>query len=130
MPHGKYSLSSGTSDATAIVSGVVALVRAKYPNLSGAEIVHRITATATDKGKPGRDDEYGFGVVNPVAALTADVAPAPSSAVPSVAGSSAAQSGGGASGGSASTVVAVAAGGVGLVLVVGLVLWRVTRTRR
>lgn len=77
---GDYTVSMGTSDATAIVAGVVALVRAKYPSLSGAEVVHRITATATDKGKPGRDEEYGFGIVNPVAALTADVAPVPPSA--------------------------------------------------
>jgi type VII secretion-associated serine protease mycosin len=130
-PQGKYGLAGGTSDATAIVSGVVALVRAKYPNLSGAEIVHRITATATDKGKPGRDDEFGFGVVNPVAALTADVAPASSAAVSSVVGSSAAQGGGGDRGGGAGKVVAVAvaAAGVGLVLVVGLVLWRAARGR-
>lgn len=78
---GKYRKGVGTSDATAIISGVAALVRAKYPNLSAAEVVHRLTATAIDKGPPGRDNEYGFGVVDPVAALTADVPPlAPSSA--------------------------------------------------
>jgi type VII secretion-associated serine protease mycosin len=72
--HG-YVTGTGTSDATAIVSGVAALVRAKYPNLSATEVVHRLTATATDKGPPGRDNEYGYGIVNPVAALTADVPP-------------------------------------------------------
>jgi type VII secretion-associated serine protease mycosin len=76
---GKYELGTGTSDATAIVAGVVALVRAKYPALPAAEVVRRIALTATDKGKPGRDDEYGFGIVDPVAALTAEVpSPAPS----------------------------------------------------
>jgi type VII secretion-associated serine protease mycosin len=76
-PHanGEYLSAFGTSDATAIVAGVAALVRAKYPNLSAAEVVHRLTATATDKGPPGRDDQYGYGIVNPVAALTADVPP-------------------------------------------------------
>jgi len=80
-PHadGQYLNGTGTSDATAIVSGVAALVRAKYPNLSAAEVVHRLTATATDKGPPGRDDQYGYGIVNPVAALTADVPPLPPS---------------------------------------------------
>jgi type VII secretion-associated serine protease mycosin len=73
--NGKYYTDSGTSYATAIVAGVAALVRAKYPNLSAAEVVHRLTATATDKGPPGRDDQYGYGIVNPVAALTADVPP-------------------------------------------------------
>jgi hypothetical protein len=44
-----------------------------------------MTATAIDKGKPGRDEEYGYGIVNPVGALTADVPPlsaSPSSTPP------------------------------------------------
>jgi type VII secretion-associated serine protease mycosin len=81
--NGKYSQNIGTSDATAIIAGVAALVRAKYPQLSAAEVVHRLTATATDKGAPGRDNEYGYGIVNPVAALTADVPPLPPTAKPS-----------------------------------------------
>ncbi len=68
-----YSLSTGTSDASAIVSGAAALIRAKYPNLSAAEVVHRITATATDAGPPGRDDTYGYGRLNLITALTANV---------------------------------------------------------
>jgi type VII secretion-associated serine protease mycosin len=70
---GKYSKATGTSASTAIVSGAVALVRSKYPDLSAREVVHRLTATATDKGPPGRDEQYGYGVLNLVAALTADV---------------------------------------------------------
>ena len=85
-----YQKGTGTSDATAIVAGVVALIRSKYPNLSATEVIHRLTATARDAGTPGRDPEYGYGIVNPYAALTADVptrspsAPAtqPSSASP------------------------------------------------
>ncbi|MDG4822830.1 type VII secretion-associated serine protease mycosin [Asanoa sp. WMMD1127] len=72
---GAYGAGTGTSDAAAIVSGAVALVRSRFPELSAAEVVHRLTATATDKGPPGRDDQYGFGVLNIVAALTADVPP-------------------------------------------------------
>lgn len=74
LGHG-YGLGTGTSAATAIVAGVAALVRAKYPTMPATEVVHRLTATATDKGPPGRDNEYGYGIVNPVAALTADVPP-------------------------------------------------------
>lgn len=74
-PNGKYRLGTGTSDATALVSGAAALVRAKYPELSAAEVVHRLTATAQDKGPPGRDDKYGYGVLDVVRALTADVPP-------------------------------------------------------
>jgi subtilisin family serine protease len=72
---GRYVTGDGTSNSTAIVAGVVALVRAKYPHLSAVEVIRRLTATATDRGKPGRDDEYGYGIVNPVGALTADLPP-------------------------------------------------------
>ena len=72
---GKYSKGPGTSGATAIVAGAAALIRSKYPYLSAQEVAHRLTATAIDKGPPGRDDEYGYGVIDLVAALTADVPP-------------------------------------------------------
>ncbi len=72
---GKYSKGTGTSGATAIVAGAAALIRSKYPHLPASEVVHRLTATAVDKGPPGRDDEYGYGVIDLVAALTADVPP-------------------------------------------------------
>ncbi len=73
---GAYQFATGTSDATAIVAGAAALVRSRYPKLSASEVVHRLTATATDKGAPGRDDQYGFGSLNLMAALTAKVPPA------------------------------------------------------
>jgi type VII secretion-associated serine protease mycosin len=80
--HDGYRTGNGTSDAAAIVSGVVALIRSKYPKLSAAEVVHRLTATADDKGAPGRDPIYGYGIVDPVRALTADVPPLTPSATP------------------------------------------------
>ncbi|HET9518557.1 MAG TPA: type VII secretion-associated serine protease mycosin [Actinoplanes sp.] len=70
-----YRLSSGTSLAAPLVAGAAALVRAKFPDLSAAEVVHRLQATAVDKGAPGVDPEYGHGVIDIVAALTADVPP-------------------------------------------------------
>ncbi|MFG1609971.1 S8 family serine peptidase [Actinoplanes sp. NPDC049265] len=75
-----YNLGTGTSDATAIVSGAAALIRAKYPDLSAADVVHRLTATATDAGPKGRDDSYGYGRLNLMKALTADVPLAPADA--------------------------------------------------
>ncbi|MBL7254833.1 S8 family serine peptidase [Paractinoplanes lichenicola] len=74
-PEKKYVDVSGTSPAAAIASGAAALVRAKFPELSAREVVHRITATADDIGPPGRDDECGFGRLNIVKALTAEVPP-------------------------------------------------------
>lgn len=88
----RYSKGTGTSSATAIVAGAAALIRSKYPYLPASEVAHRLTATAVDKGPPGRDDQYGYGVIDLVAALTADVPPlgfgpatasAPAAAAPS-----------------------------------------------
>ncbi|NJC70598.1 type VII secretion-associated serine protease mycosin [Planosporangium thailandense] len=92
--HNAYCDGNGTSDATAIVSGAAALIRSKYPNLPAKEVVHRLTATATDKGAPGRDPEYGYGVLNLVAALTANVppeSPAPATSGPSSPGAAVSQ---------------------------------------
>lgn len=69
-----YVSGSGTSFATAVVSGAAALVRSKFPDLSAADVINRLIATATDAGAPGRDDEYGFGRLDLRRALTADVA--------------------------------------------------------
>jgi len=65
---------SGTSFAAAYISGVAALVRAKYPDLSAHQVIHRIQQTAHNPPR-GVDNQVGFGVVDPVAALTFDVAP-------------------------------------------------------
>jgi len=74
-PKSKYVDVDGTSPSAAIVSGAVALIRSKFPDLRAEEVVHRITATADDIGPPGRDNECGFGLLNIVKALTADVPP-------------------------------------------------------
>jgi membrane-anchored mycosin MYCP len=62
----------GTSFSAAYVSGVVALVRAKFPNLTARQVMHRITETAHNPAR-GADNAVGFGIVDPVAALTFDV---------------------------------------------------------
>ncbi|MGA3526074.1 S8 family serine peptidase [Melissospora conviva] len=73
VSHNGYGVGTGTSSTTAIVSGIAALVRAKYPDLDAANVVNRLIGTASDLGPEGRDDRYGFGAVDPVAALTASV---------------------------------------------------------
>lgn len=122
----RYMTSSGTSNATAIVAGAVALVRAKYPQLSQAEVVRRLTYTARDAGAPGRDPEYGYGIVDPVKALTADVPPAPSSAAPQPSASPLA---GEATGGNRVAVIA-AIGAAAVVVVFLAVLQSIIRSRR
>jgi type VII secretion-associated serine protease mycosin len=61
----------GTSFATALISGVVALVRSRYPQMPAREVLRRITATAKDVAPRGRDIKTGFGIVRPYEALTA-----------------------------------------------------------
>jgi type VII secretion-associated serine protease mycosin len=68
-----YQSASGTSDAAAIVSGVAALVRARYPDLDAANVINRLVRTATDEGPPGRDPTFGFGAVDARRALTESV---------------------------------------------------------
>ena len=70
-----YRVVEGTSAATAIVSGAAALIRSKYPHLSAADVVSALRSTATDKGTPGRDDTYGHGELNIIAALEAAATP-------------------------------------------------------
>jgi len=55
---------SGSSPAAAVVSGGVALLKQAWPQLSSAQIVHLVKTTATDMGKPGVDEVYGWGMVN------------------------------------------------------------------
>jgi membrane-anchored mycosin MYCP len=62
----------GTSFAAAYVSGEAALIRAKFPNLTAHQVIRRITETAHNPAR-GVDNQVGFGVVDPVAALTFDV---------------------------------------------------------
>ena len=130
---------TGTSDSTAIASGVAALVWSRYPTLTAAEVLHRMEATAVDKGAPGRDPEYGFGVIDPVAALTADVpplvSPTPSlrsrSPLPSPASPPAVAEQSTSDGGGGSDVVLVAASvAAGLVVLLVVVAVLVRRSRR
>ncbi|MDE0868006.1 MAG: S8 family serine peptidase [Aquiluna sp.] len=60
---------SGSSAATPIVSGVVALMRAKDPEASANDIVFRLINTTRDLGEPGFDEFYGFGLVDPTSAI-------------------------------------------------------------
>jgi membrane-anchored mycosin MYCP len=64
----------GTSFSAAYVSGVAALVRAKYPGLTAHQVINRILQTAHNPPR-GVDNQVGYGLVDPVAALTFDVPP-------------------------------------------------------
>ncbi|WP_308250055.1 S8 family serine peptidase [Sphaerisporangium fuscum] len=68
-PGDQYWVGRGTSQATALVSGVAALIKAKYPKMSPALVVQALTAGATRKPTRGYDMGLGFGVVNAQHAL-------------------------------------------------------------
>ncbi|MGV0714392.1 type VII secretion-associated serine protease mycosin [Mycolicibacterium sp. XJ662] len=70
---------SGTSFAAAYVSGLAALLKQRFPELTSAQIINRITATARHPGG-GVDNYVGAGVIDPVAALTWDVPAGPEQA--------------------------------------------------
>jgi membrane-anchored mycosin MYCP len=66
----------GTSFSAAYISGVAALVRAKYPDLTAHQVINRILQTAHNPPR-GVDNQVGYGVVDPVAALTFNVPAGP-----------------------------------------------------
>jgi membrane-anchored mycosin MYCP len=70
--HGQARQLDGTSFATPYVAGVAALVRERFRHLSARQVMHRIQQTAQHPaGAGGRSEELGYGMVDPVAALTA-----------------------------------------------------------
>lgn len=60
---GGYGIMSGTSMATPFVSGVGALVWSHFPDKTASEIRFALSVTAKDLGSPGRDEEYGHGLI-------------------------------------------------------------------
>ena len=65
-PGGKYKLATGTSISSAHVSGVAALLLSRKGN---ENINNVLKQTAIDLGKPGRDQEYGDGLISASRAL-------------------------------------------------------------
>jgi len=60
--HEAYTVKSGTSMATPIVSGVIALALEKFPQMSNTELKQKLTFSATDLGEPW--NKQGWGMVN------------------------------------------------------------------
>ncbi|MCT9868828.1 S8 family serine peptidase [Paenarthrobacter aurescens] len=73
IPGGAYAEWAGTSGAAPIVSGVAALIRSKWPEMSATQVINRIVSTAKDAGAPGKDPLYGYGILNAEAALKEEV---------------------------------------------------------
>jgi len=67
--NGQYSVMSGTSMAAPAVSGVIALMlsylKKNNKSLTVEEIKNLLYGTCLDIGKNGRDDDHGWGIINP-----------------------------------------------------------------
>lgn len=68
---GGYMTLSGTSMATPHVAGLAALVLGRNPSLSPFEVQSIIESTAVDLGAPGKDNAFGHGRIDALAAIQA-----------------------------------------------------------
>ena len=68
-PDDEYWIGKGTSQATALVSGVAALIKSRHPQMNGALVAQALTSSATARPAGGYDTGTGFGVVNAARAL-------------------------------------------------------------
>jgi hypothetical protein len=67
--NGLYYTVDGTSPACALVAGVAALLKSRYPAISPALVTQALTATAKQTPAGGYDVNTGFGIVDADAAL-------------------------------------------------------------
>ncbi|MEU6486399.1 type VII secretion-associated serine protease mycosin [Streptomyces sp. NPDC046887] len=74
VPGGGHCADNGTSFAAPYVAGVAALLKAKHPDWTQRQIVAQIQQTA-ERSTAGHDRLVGWGVVDPVRALTEDDTP-------------------------------------------------------
>jgi subtilisin family serine protease len=68
---GLYYTVDGTSPACALVAGVAALIKSRYPGISPGRVIQALTTTAQARPPGGYSVLTGFGIVNAAAALTA-----------------------------------------------------------
>jgi subtilisin family serine protease len=68
---GQYWLVSGTSPACALVAGVAALIKSRYPGLAPNLVARALTSTTRYRSADGYDQQVGFGTVDAAAALSA-----------------------------------------------------------
>ncbi|MGQ0839129.1 type VII secretion-associated serine protease mycosin [Actinokineospora sp.] len=68
---GKRNPIQGTSFAAPYVAGLAALIRQRFPNLTAKQVTERIKITSSHPAAPGgRDNLVGWGMINPIGALT------------------------------------------------------------
>ncbi len=58
-----YASWSGTSMATPMIAGVVALIKSAHPDYTQSQVENNLFTTAKDLGRIGKDKDYGWGRV-------------------------------------------------------------------
>jgi subtilisin family serine protease len=66
-----WGSNTGTSMASPHVAALAALIIDARGSVSPSNMLRRLTSTATDAGPPGFDPAYGWGCINPIAAVNA-----------------------------------------------------------
>ncbi|MFI5754499.1 S8 family serine peptidase [Streptomyces sp. NPDC051569] len=138
-----YNEGDGTSNSAAYVSAAAALLREKFPDLTAGQIVNRLTKTAglpsSAKGIKLPDEKYGYGYIQPLAALKNNIPPGPANgplimpaptnaSEPAAPGAQAADDSESSGGLTTSAVQGLATAGVVFLLVVGGVTLLVVRS--
>lgn len=76
-PGNTLRIGTGTSTSTAFTSAAAALIKSKFPNLTPGQIANRLVKSATlpesAKGISLPDEKYGYGIINPLMALTKNI---------------------------------------------------------
>ncbi|GAA4597194.1 type VII secretion-associated serine protease mycosin [Planotetraspora phitsanulokensis] len=69
LPGGKHGVASGTGASSALVAGIAALIKAKYPNMAPELVSRALSSTSHPSPNAGYDDNVGFGEVDAGAAV-------------------------------------------------------------
>jgi len=67
--HGGYGSGSGTSFASPIVCGTIAMIRSWFPQMEPEDVEALLYESAVDLGEPGRDEYFGHGRVDTYRAM-------------------------------------------------------------
>jgi subtilisin family serine protease len=70
---------SGARAASALVAGVAALIRSRYPSMPWYQVIQRIIGTALPEGGHVPNDSWGFGIVRMSQVVDATAFPVPAS---------------------------------------------------